>query len=520
MADRVLPPGISESAFDRALAAFGAAIGAQYVFTDDEDRETYLDLHAMGDADSHAPSAAIAPGSVEDVQAVMRIANEHKIPLWTISRGKNLGYGGAAPVMKGSVVLDLSRMNRIIEVNTELAYCTVEPGVGFFDLFDYLQENKIPLWMATPGNSWGSVAGNALDRGNSGFPYGDHAGKICGLEVVLPDGSLLRTGMGAMSGNKTWPLFKYGYGPSWDQMFTQSNFGVVTKLNLWLMPEPESTLALSVEIPEMDDLTWAVDTLFSLKLRGVLQQNPQVASYMRFMGLKTQRHEWYDGPGAMPEDVIKTMLKSFNGGWWAVNLRLYGWEDVNASIARVIKDAFSKHMKAEFKETVWRKGDPFERSGAGIPTVLPLQLTNWRGGRGAHITFSPALPPDGKAALKQYKSAHDRFNEFGFDHYTGLTMGERHMINTNGIIFNRDDKDMVANARKLFDALLSDCVKERYAEYRTHISYMDAVADSFDFNNGAMARLNEKVKNMLDPNGIIAPGKQGIWPTAYKTQRS
>jgi 4-cresol dehydrogenase (hydroxylating) len=79
---------------------------------------------------------------------------------------------------------------------------------------------------------------------------------------------------------------------------------------------------------------------------------------------------------------------------------------------------------------------------------------------------------------------------------------------------------MVANARTLFDTLLKEAVAEGYAEYRTHISYMDEVADSFDFNNHALMRLNEKIKNTLDPNGIIAPGKQGIWPTAYKDARS
>jgi 4-cresol dehydrogenase (hydroxylating) len=59
------------------------------------------------------------------------------------------------------------------------------------------------LWLSVPGNSWGSVAGNALDRGLGYTPYGDHSARICGLEAVLPDGGLVRTGMGAMAGGKT-----------------------------------------------------------------------------------------------------------------------------------------------------------------------------------------------------------------------------------------------------------------------------------------------------------------------------
>ena len=64
--------------------------------------------------------------------------------------------------MPGTVMLDLGRMDRIIEVNEKLGYCIVEPGVGFFDLHDYLRERKLPLQMGIPGNGWGSVVGNAL----------------------------------------------------------------------------------------------------------------------------------------------------------------------------------------------------------------------------------------------------------------------------------------------------------------------------------------------------------------------
>ena len=80
----------------------------------------------------------------------MRLANEHRTPLWPISRGKNLGYGAGAPRMPGTIVLDLGRMDRIVELDTDLGVCVLEPGVGFFDLYEHLQREKAPLWMSVP----------------------------------------------------------------------------------------------------------------------------------------------------------------------------------------------------------------------------------------------------------------------------------------------------------------------------------------------------------------------------------
>jgi 4-cresol dehydrogenase (hydroxylating) len=236
------------------LKAFATVVGDKWVLATDEDRGTYSDFYAPGSEQTHAPSAGVAPASAEEVQAVIRLANEHKIPLWPVSRGKNLGYGAAAPRLPGSVVLDLGRMNRILEVDEKLAYCVIEPGVSFFDLQNYIEANKLPLWLSVPGNAWGSVMGNALDRGFGYTPYGLHTNNICGMEVVMPDGDMIRTGMGAMAGNHTWHLNRYGFGPSWDQMFCQSNLGVVTKMGMWLMPEPESSLSLSVERTEEEDI--------------------------------------------------------------------------------------------------------------------------------------------------------------------------------------------------------------------------------------------------------------------------
>jgi 4-cresol dehydrogenase (hydroxylating) len=87
------------------------------------------------------------------------------------------------------------------------------------------------------------------------------------------------------------------------------------------------------------------------------------------------------------------------------------------------------------------------------------------------------------------------------------------------MLYDRDDAGMTDRVRRLFETLVKDSAAAGYAEYRTHLTYMDQVAATFDFNDHALGRLNERVKDALDPNGILAPGKSGIWPRPYRDQR-
>ncbi|WP_447411569.1 hypothetical protein, partial [Clostridium perfringens] len=80
--------------------------------------------------------------------------------------------------------------------------------------------------------------GNATERGIGYGPMSERFEALCGIEVLLADGTLVRTGTGSMTGSTTWHESKYGFGPALDGIFTQSNFGIVTKAGVWLNPEP------------------------------------------------------------------------------------------------------------------------------------------------------------------------------------------------------------------------------------------------------------------------------------------
>ncbi|CAG1011873.1 partial 4-cresol dehydrogenase [hydroxylating] flavoprotein subunit, partial [Anaerolineales bacterium] len=152
-----LPKGVSEKAFDSAISEFRNVLGDTAVLTSATQLAPYTKtMMPVSDAE-HTPSAALLATTVEQIQKIVAVCNQYKVPLWTISTGKNLGYGSAAPAQRGQVVLDLKRMNRILEVDKDLAYALVEPGVTYQQLYDYIKEHKLGLWLSMPAPS--AIAG-------------------------------------------------------------------------------------------------------------------------------------------------------------------------------------------------------------------------------------------------------------------------------------------------------------------------------------------------------------------------
>jgi 4-cresol dehydrogenase (hydroxylating) len=522
---RTLPPNLSEAQFERALAELAAVVDRTNVIERGDALASYADPFAPGPENPQAfvASAAVLPASVDEVRAILRIANAYRLPLWTVSTGRNFAYGGAAPRLAGSVVLDLSRMKRILAVDETLAYALVEPGVTYFDLYAHLRERGLRLWIDPPAAGWGSVVGNTLERGFGYTPYGDHAAKQCGMEVVLANGDVLRTGMGGIDPGTSWQLYPPGFGPSYDAMFMQSNFGVVTKLGIWLMPQPSAYLLGEAQFGNEGDLEAIVDTLRPLRLDETLRQPAVIEGGIRRAAGLSARAQWYDGPGAMPESAVAAMLGALGVGRWNLHFALYGEPELIDARAAIVRRALSRIGAARIMAMKYA-GDAepaggADRNLAGIPSMSAFRMLDWRGGAGAHVDFAPICPFTGRDAMRQYTLAKTRMAEYGFDYYGGFTAGERHLHHIAAVIFARDDARQTAAAGDLLRVLISDARAAGYGQYRAHLAYMDLAAAQYGFNDGALLRLSETIKDALDPQGILSPGKQGVWPRAWRGRR-
>ena len=99
--------GVDENAVKDAVGAFVETLGADAVLTSEDELREYRDPYDYKGSDEYTASAVVTPRSVEDVQAVVGIANEFGVPLWTFGQGRNNAYGGSAPRVKGSVLVSL-----------------------------------------------------------------------------------------------------------------------------------------------------------------------------------------------------------------------------------------------------------------------------------------------------------------------------------------------------------------------------------------------------------------------------
>jgi 4-cresol dehydrogenase (hydroxylating) len=147
----------------------------------------------------------------------------------------------------------------------------------------------------------------------------------------------------------------------------------------------------------------------------------------------------------------------------------------------------------------------------GVPKLTEFNFLNWAGG-GGHVGFSPVSPTTGEDAIKQYRMVSGRVREYGFDYMGLMAIGFRELHHVTVIVYDKTSADERRRLDECFNLMVKEAAAEGYGEYRTHIQYMDAIAGTYRWNDSSLLRMQQTIKDALDPNGILAPGKSGIWP--------
>lgn len=521
-----MPPGLSQSQFNDALNEFREVVGNDWVFTIEEHIESYRDtsspLAALGE--QPIPSAAVAPDNVEGVQGVLRVANDYGIPIWIISTGKNYSYGGPDAIVNGSVILDLKRMNRILEINEEQSYALVEPGVSQYDLWLEIQRRGLKLWIDGPSPAYSSIIANTIERGVGYGPLGERINAQCGMEVVLANGDVVRTGMGAVTNGETWQQYKYGLGPYVDGLFSQTSLGVVTKMGIWLYPEPPAFRSAEIYVPNFEDVVPMIDVMRPLRISNVI---PNSASAAPNRGGPV---EGGFGPGG---SLVFGQAAGRGGGMgggppqlpgWRVRLGYYGYERVVDTNWEQTQDEFSsaidgcqfvtKRYTAPYNTDEWLTET---KLAAGVPSFQ--EMPAWSHGSGWAVSM--IVPFNGAKYWNYMETIQAFFRQHRMPFFGGpLHMHTPHaLFAMSGVRGSADDREVNERSREIVNQLHDLARENGWGEYRAPLASMDEAMATYDFNDGALLRLNESIKQALDPNGIIAPGKNGIWPEQFRNQR-
>lgn len=196
------------------------------------------------------PEVLVEVTCTEEVSKIMKYAHAHKIPV--TPRGQGTGLVGAAVALHGGIMMNLSRMNRILELDDENLTLTVEPGVLLMEISKFVEERDF-FYPPDPGEKSATIAGNINTNagGMRAVKYGVTRDYVRALEVVLPTGEVMELGGKVVKNSSGYALKDLIIG-------SEGTLGIVTKAVLKLLPLPKKALSLLVPFPNLE---MAIDTV-------------------------------------------------------------------------------------------------------------------------------------------------------------------------------------------------------------------------------------------------------------------
>ena len=443
------------------------------------------------------PVGVVLPEDVEQLRAVLTIAAGSNVSLWVLPNIAANGGIVSTVTDKDILVIDQSRMNKIVEVNNKSAYALVEPGVSYIQLNDYLQENRTGLWVDCDRNGLNSVAGSISAREFGYTAYGDHTMMQCGMEIMLADGELVRLGMGAMPKSNTWQLAKYAYGPYLDGLFTQSNLGIVTKMGVWLMPAPPAYQPFAVTLKSDSDLAQAVEILRSFKVNMIIPNTVVISNPVLDVSPYASRKDYADGKTINME----RLAADYGVGLWTLYGALYNTPPNIDVLWPMVRGAFAGIQGATVHDLKTRAANPVlagrEKMMRGRPSVEFNHLENWSGQ--AYLYAGFVSPIDGRQVLKMNRLVSNAVRSSEFDYMTEYAVGWRSIIQRVYLPYQNTAESRAVAA---LDSLINTMAKRGFGVSHISTGYLDKALAGYD--NAGMAELRGRLKQALDPGNLFA----------------
>jgi FAD/FMN-containing dehydrogenase len=510
-----------------------SVIGRDYVLTDDADREFYaMDVYSFREL----PIAVVQPGSLPDMVEISKIATAAGVAL--VPRGGGASYTDAyLPDTPNSLLVDTERMNRILEINEEDMYVTVEPGITWAEMTDALTAKglRTPFWgpfsgiRATVG---GSMSQNSVSLGSGTF--GISADSVLSFEVVLPGGGIIRTGSNAIENGG--PFFRW-YGPDLTGLFTGDAgvLGLKARITLRLIKNPTHKMSCSFGFNDFDTMA---EGAAAAAREGVASDNFGLDPKLQQGQLGSQ------DTGQMMEAakaVYKASRNPIEGLWKLIKMAIAGESMLKAF-------PYSMHFNVEgySRAEVGTKLNMIRKAvaphGKEIANTIPTVLMAM-----PFIPLYPILGPRGQrwvpmhgimpfSRLQAFNARLDELYEEYAERMDKHRVEKAAMftsISTNGFLFEpvfywEDDRtpfhkrylpqeylDMLPEypANPEGRALVAE-MKSRILDIFSEFGAIHMqIGKSYPYMRGReenAEQLLRKIKDQLDPDGLMNPGGLGL----------
>ena len=439
-------------------------------FVSDRKEERYFYGRDGGLMPPHEPDFVVLPKTTEEVQRIVKLANKEKVPL--VPKGAGLALTGLVIPQRGGIVLDMKRMDRIVEVNEKARYVVVEAGVTHGALKSYLQKHYPRLRHSIPDSPpVATIVANAIIHGQGRLSqqHGFNSDMVTGLEVVLPTGELCRIGSCSVSSywfSKGAPL------PDLSGLFLGwfGTTGVITRLGLKLYP--------------------------CKKMRDVMVFLTDKAEVVPDIMLRLSHTE-------MIEDLVvsaQPLPLRFRGTFWVMTYITGDSDEELEFKRRMVWDALWQYF--ESRDVGFLSLSPDMK--APLMSMPSKDTTRFADvAKGGGFQYAGPITPIEKfpAFVRKLEEVATKYNVF----YASTTrvIGAGHcMMFSFSFSFNRANADEMARAKKALDECSKFALEEGGVLWKADVDEQKLLMDKMDPNT---LLLIKKIKQLLDPNRIMNP---------------
>lgn len=461
-------------------------LGRERVLDDEKTKEEYS--KDMTEHKPYPPDFVVFPTTTQEISEIIKLANEEKCPIIPMVAGTNLG--GLTIPTEGGIILDMKKMNQIIETNEKEMYAIIEPGVTFGDMKNHLDNNYPDLRFAYPLSPPDtSIVCNCLLDGlvNLSNKHSSMSEWINGLEVVLPSGEIMKTGSCAVS--PYW--FSRAPLPDLTGLFInwQGTTGVVTKMAVQLWPNPklrnrmfimtydiDSTYYLIKKFARTDlfddigGLSWPAGKML-LGVSRPKERDPHEPEFMIYLDIS--------GNSQMEIDYKRKIISQ-------------GIEEVRKK-GTEIEEPFDIDLIAQISkeftqmaELPTRLGFLLDHGGGGLTWVGTYgPIENWEKGikQGFEILARNGFPP--LCVTRPMKAGHFVVMRFI-------------------MIFDKKDDDEIKRVKQALKEICEMALEEGFIPYKIPVWVMRIIKEKMD---PTYFKTMQLIKYVLDPNRIMNPGK-------------